>query len=108
MKRIQTAEVLTDYRDLIKQYLIGELPHAEFADVYMRRFQREDRDYGDALFPILQELWEATECFTEEDADEVAAATGIDRIFYVDLKELRTTAEDTLNKLNEFEKSLSD
>ena len=59
--------VICEYRLLLKQYLTGEMNVDEFQATYLDRFKKEEREYPEPLYEILDELFGEVDSYTKDN-----------------------------------------
>lgn len=82
------------YTLLLQRFLGHEISPQEFQTAFFKHFQNESVDMDESLFLLLDELFGALDCYTE-DAELLAERPG----FYLDIGGLKRESADVLRRL---------
>ena len=85
---------LEQYTLLLQRFLVHEISPQEFQTAFFKRFQNESVDMDESIFLLLDELFGALDCYTE-DAELLAERPG----FYLDSRGLRRESSEILRRL---------
>lgn len=87
---------------LLKYFLARQISQEEFQSAFFERFQNEPVGMDQSLFLLLDELFGALDCYTE-DVELLAERPG----FYLDLKGLERESADILRRLEAWNASVA-
>jgi len=77
-------DVISDCRLLLQQFLSGAMGVDEFQTTYLNRFKKEEREYSEPLYEILDEIFGDVDSYIK-DQQLISEKPG----FYLDEKGLK-------------------
>lgn len=83
-----------EYVGMLQAFLSHDLSPEQFRDDFSARFLNESGDMDETLFLLLDQLFGALDCYTEDQT-----LLGDDPVFYLDLETLRREAAQILHGL---------